>query len=205
MTHAELVTMVGSAHTVAMLAAWGAFHKYGDTHQTVRSSRESASRTIRHLKQRVSEELGKRIESLFAEAGSVPSPILEPDANTYIERPVNPIPSERYRQLLSDFISDSSSHLVSLSYLSRCRESWHCWQHRRSWTTLALGVWQGIALALVGVLDKACAVTLPDWIVISTLAPLGIAVIVFALCSAVILVYDHKIQRIQEDTDGAVE
>ncbi len=168
MAHA-LCDVLLQVHGTIAASAIGAFYFYSDRTEGFISSLNGTEAVLAELRRRISAELGEQLGPVFEVPGSVPSPVLGPDGTAidrgaYVERPVNPIGSESFREALRDFIDDRANSLADYRSLVIARVGWCFWSTLLSRLLLALFVWQ-VALMSLLFLDKYGKVSLADWAV----------------------------------------
>lgn len=197
MTVPDLAGTLLACHGAVLLGALTAFYKYGDRSESFRSAMQATDDLLTTMRRRVSAELAEHLYPVFDDPQTVPSPILGRDGNSYVERPVNPVRSERYRQAVSDFIEGSARALVDYRSLCAARESWSGCRRSLSWAVLVLAMWQA-GSACMSLLTALGGLLWPDDVLLWTLIP-TMLLIGFCFCCLVLTLRDHdKITSIRE-------
>ena len=202
MLHMELVKIVLGVHGPVLLGALAAYYRYGDRTEVFNRSLSGVDSALRRMRQLLSGELGKRLQSVFQGQETVPSLILGPDGNTYTEQCANPWGGELYREALRDFVEGNSNLMTDYHSACQARERWCLWAKRLSWALFSLLVWQACIVGATALLDVICQVQIPDWVFLWAGVPTAIlfAGCLIAMCSC--LRHHDRIQgfRMRYDT-----
>src|SRR6266852_9727879 len=158
MTHSELVNLILGCHTSIFVAASAAYYKYGDRTELFNRSLQGTDSAFGRIRQRITVELADALKPIFENPGSVPTPIFAPSGESYIERAVNPVGSELYKEAIRDFLENSGDAIADYRSLLLARRGWCFWARFLSWSLLGLLVLEILLLASIGLLDKVCEV-----------------------------------------------
>ena len=172
MTHGELVTLTWSSHAAVFVGALAAWYKYGDRSEIFAKSLSGTDETLRRMRTSIASDLSGTLESLLEEDSSEPQPILGPDgaAISYVERPVNFLHGEAYRESVATFLNERADSLADYRALAEARAGWCFWTRFLSWLIYVTLAWQFLAGGVgVLILDKVLSVALPDWLIQGTL------------------------------------
>jgi hypothetical protein len=154
MTHADLISNFLTLHVAIGGTALAVFYYYSDRSDSTIGPLNSTSTVLGELRRQISNDLQTRLEPIFQSPGSVPTPLITLDGGSYIEKPVNPINSEAFRECIRDFLDSSADYVDEYRQLLAARRNWCRWSIYLSWLLIALLVWQGIVLVTLW-LDKA--------------------------------------------------
>lgn len=176
MLHTELVKIVLWVHGPVLLGALAAYYRYGDRTEVFNRSLSGTDSALRRMRQLLSGELGKRLESVFQGQETIPSLIVGPDGNTYTEQCANPLGGELYREALRDFVEGSSNLMTDYHSACLARERWCLWAKRLSWALLGLIVWQFSIVGATALLDLTSLVQIPDWVLLWAGLPTAILI-----------------------------
>jgi hypothetical protein len=157
MTPTDLLNAALGFHGAAFVGAATAYYKYGDRSELFSKSLAGTEAALVQMRSHIADELGRVLAPLFASPGTDPYPILDPTGSRYVERPLNPVGSEAYKEAVRDFCETYSVVIVHYRTLHRSCERWLAWARTISWTILLLTVWELVACAIGGLLK------LDDW------------------------------------------
>lgn len=202
MDHVGLAAGVLSAHAAVLVSAVAAYYKYGDRTEVFTKSLQGTEALLRAMKQRLLDELERHLEATLEGGECVPSPILRPDGNTYVERPVNPIGSERWREALADFVQSNAGTVADYSRAVGARDSWCVWSRRLSWSLLALLCWQILVAGAVGIVDRVCGVPFPGDVLGWSFVPTVLIILNTLFCLAICLARHDTICSLRNRYDA---
>lgn len=203
MTLADPLNSVLGAHGAVLLVAWGALHKYGDRSDLFGKSLAGVDSTLERLRRKISSALARHLEPVFKGAGSDPSPILEPKGNMYIEKPVNPVGGEAYREAVRDFVEGGSEAIADYVALLKARDEWCRWAKTRGWAMLFLFVWEFLAVCALGIGVALLDVPSPKWILSSSLVPTVFLALAVVALFAMVMRQDDRILHGRSRYDAA--
>jgi hypothetical protein len=176
--HVNLIANCLTLHSVVGGTALAVFYYYSDRSDSTIGPLNSTSTVLAELRRRISNDLQTRLEPIFQSPGSVPTPLITLDGGTYIEKPVNAVGSEAFRERVREFLDSTADHLDDYRQLLAARRNWCRWSIRLSWLLIALLVWQGIVLLSL-FFDKAEFYELWDWAVF---VECGVSLVLILLC-----------------------
>ncbi len=154
MSHADLISNFLTLHVAVGGTALAVFYYYSDRSDSTIGPLNATSNVLGELRRRISNDLQTRLEPIFQSPGSVPTPLITLEGGSYIEKPVNPINSEAFRECVREFLDSSADNLDDYRQLSCARRRWCRWSICLSWLLISLLVWQGVVLVLL-YLDKS--------------------------------------------------
>jgi type IV secretory pathway VirB2 component (pilin) len=198
--HAFCETLL-KIHGGIAASAIGAFYFYSDRTEGFVSSLNGTTAVLAELRRRLTGELAEELEPVFENPGSVPSPILMPgeagiDRGAYVERAVNPIGSEAYREAVRECLDDHSNSIADYRSLSLACDCWSSWSHKLSWILLTLFAWEIIVLAILW-MDKTEVFGLADWAMHVTWTITGLLIALAFLAAACRLRYYSRVSRMR--------
>ncbi len=152
MTPTDVLNAALGCHGAVFVGSATAFYKYGDRSELFSKSLAGAEAALVQMRSRIADELGRALAPLFTNPGTDPSPILDQTGSRYVERPINPVGSEAYKETVRDFCEGDSIVILHYRSLDRSLARWLWWARWISWTILLLTVWELVACALGGLL-----------------------------------------------------
>jgi hypothetical protein len=177
MTHGQFVASVLAIHAAVFVVAIAAFYKYGDRTDIFNKSLQETTKTAERIRRKITEALAELLEPVFENPGTVPTPILSPDGETYIEKAINPVRSELFRETLQSFVEEKSEAIADLRSLLAAKGCWCFWAKFLSWSLFVLVVWQITATGGTALLETVLRLQLPDLILYVSLVPTVLLVI----------------------------
>ena len=202
MTHTDLVNVIVAIHGALLGGAFLAYLRYGDRTEVFKRSLEGADELLRRMRQQLVTDLGERLEEVFRDNETVPSPILRADGGTYIEQCTNPVGGERYKECVRDFVEASNEALVEYRSAFMARGSWCFWAKGLSWCIFALIVWEAIVAGSSGLLDRICSIPIPDWVLEWAGAPTAMMVAACLVAAAFCLRRHDTLQKVRLQYDA---
>lgn len=193
MSHADLVTVILSIHGPILLGTLAAYYKYGDRTEIFTRSLQGTDDLLRKMRESLAALLEQRLDPVFRNPGSVPSPIIDPHGDTYIERPINPVGSEQYREALRDFVDAEATRIVDYRSAYEAGMQWCKWSKRLSWALLFFWIYQGAAAGIVIVFDVACSIKIPEFFLLGSIAPTGLLFVFVAVAASMCQWHHTKI------------
>ncbi len=175
MSHSDLVDVLLKMHVTVLLASLAAFYAYSDRTDGFAASLKGTTEVLTELRRRIAKALGDKLTPIFESPGSVPSPVLGPDGGTYVERAVNPVGSEIYRETIRDFVEERADWICDYHSLLSARDRWCFWAGAFRNLLLGLFSWQLITCGLLFA-DKVSALELPVWLMCAISTATGLAV-----------------------------
>lgn len=157
-------------HGSILAVALAAYYKYGDRADVFSKSLQGAEALLKRLRSNISSDLARHLEPVFRSPGSLPSPILTPHESTYVEHPVNPVGSERYRESIRTFLEEAAGSIADYRSVVRACDAWCFWARVRSWAIIFLLMWQFLAVVLLFVLMLIDNI-FPDSVIYATFIP----------------------------------
>lgn len=188
MSHAELISNFLTLHVAIGGTALAVFYYYSDRSDSTIGPLNATSTVLGELRRRISNDLQNRLEPIFQSPGSVPTPLITLEGGSYIEKAVNPINSEAFRECVREFLDSSADNLDEYRQLLCARRRWCRWSICLSWFLIALLVWQGVVLVAL-YLDKSGFYSLLDMTVYITSAITFFLVVTCVTCVVLRLFY----------------
>jgi len=201
MNHADLVMIVLGLHGSILAGALAAWFKFGDRTEVFNRSLQGTESLLKRIRTVFSVELKDGLDAIFENAGSVPSPLLSPSGNTYMERAVNPAGSEHCREILSDFAEANIGIIADYRVASQAKTNWCKWAKRLSWVLLFLGVYQGVS-AIALLFDCMHALRIPDSFLRWSFAPSGLLFVLAAVSAGLCLWHHDRICELRAIYDS---
>ena len=159
MVHAEFVNVALRIHAPLLMASLAAYYKYGDRTELLSKSMQGTDAVLSRMRREIANELGESLQNILENAGTVPTVV---GAETYTERPVNPVGSESYRKAIHDFVENNTNVLCDCRSLRDARDAWCFWARVLSWSILGLLLWQSVVTGSFALFDKLLDVPIPD-------------------------------------------
>jgi len=202
MTHSQLIASVLSVHAAVLAVTLGAYYKYSEHSASFAKSFDGMTATLRRIRRKIAAALAKQLQPVFDGARSDPSPIIDAHGGTYVERPINPVGSESYREAVREFIEGDDGALADYRLLLTARGRWCWWAKTRSWLILSLLFWQVVAASVLGILDRLFGVALPTWLVQWSLLPTATFVLTVLAQCTLIMRQDDIVLHMKEHYDA---
>ena len=198
MTHSELVNTCLAVHGPILLAVVGAYYRFGEHSDFFSNLFKEIEVTIQNIRYEITQDLDQKLRIVIQNAGTIPTPILNSGGNHYIEKPVNPVGSEAYRECIDEFIDSRLTSIIDYKVILRAKNIWFKWIKWRSWCVLCLLGWQILAVGAIAILEKIFGLVFTDWILKGTIIPTGFLVICFVFQSILIMRYRNYLSRVKE-------
>ena len=171
MTHEALAALATNMHAAIFLGALAAYYKYGDRTEVVARSLQGTDLTLRELRRLIAAGLAQNLASDLGDDSTIAALVLEPGSEAYIERPSNPLASERFRDSVRRFVESDISCLVDCRGLVAFRDAWIRSARGLSWTLLLFAMYQAVTAATLGFLDRTGVILLPNPLILWAGAP----------------------------------
>ena len=175
MSHSNFIDVLLKIHVPVLLASLAAFYAYSDRTDGFAASLKGTTEVLTELRRRIAKALRDKLTPIFERSGPVPS-LLGPSGDIYVERAVNPVVSEIYREAIRDFLEERADWVCDYHGLLTARDRWCFWAGAFRNLLLGLFSWQLITCGLLFA-DKVTELGLPVWLtcVISTGTGLAVA------------------------------
>lgn len=197
MTHQELLTLALSVHSGVLMASVAAFYKYGDRSSFAKNLVENARETKQALRYRIAEQLRECLRPVFEDVDVIDvSPILDASGDPWSEEAVNPAGGEKYRDALADFLNSEADAVGDYRTMRIIVPRWEAISCVRSWLVLLTVIWEGLALALIGSLEKLGGYKIRESLLEASLAPTILAVLAFFVASGFMMYLHDQILRL---------
>ena len=186
---ADLLTPVFGVHVVVFSLSLTGLYRYSDRSTLFARALGDTDALLLRMRRRIASTIEDEIRPVIERAGGE---ALIASPHGYVERPVDPIPGDAFREAVHRFLHSDATALVDYGRLYRARNKWCSWARALSWTVLALGCWEALCLLVLGFVGTLLTVPIPTVIVTCSLGPTAVLVAVFFSCHAGLL-YHHDV------------
>lgn len=185
-------------HATILPFAMVALYRYSDRTQLFSKTVGDMDGALTRMRRRVASALQDSLRPVMEDTED-PTLLLDSSGNdvSYRSRATDAVDSERFREALLSFMDSHCESLAHFQELLRARNNWCYCARRLSWCVLALTVWQILAIAVVGLVDKLFQVTLPFCFLLLSFFPTAFLVGALFLFLALCMwhqdrIHDHK-------------
>ena len=193
MIHDALTSVALGTHATLLVGVLAAYYKYGDRTEITARGLQGTDATLREIRRKIAASLADAVREQLA----APTLILEASTESYVERPSNPLESERYREAVRDFVEGNSSFLIDCRNLTLYRNAWLRAARRLSWILLAFGAYEGAVAGALALVDKTGVFSIPDVAVLLAAIPTALFFLAGLLCLGSMQVDHDRIMSIR--------
>ncbi|QEG17853.1 MULTISPECIES: hypothetical protein [Gimesia] len=190
MCHSELIELLLGIHVAVLLGSLAAFYAYSDRTDGFAASLKGNNETLRELRRKICRALEINLNPVFESPGAVPSPVLGPNGGTYVERSVNPVGSEIYRESIRDFLEDRIEFICDYHSLFNASKRWCFWTDSFRNIVLGLFCWQ-LFSSFIFLIDKATKVDISLW-VLASFSTISVLAIMSAIISVIFRLIHYR-------------
>ena len=190
----DLITWVLGVHAVVLPLSLTGLYRYSDRSAFFARALGDTDALLLRMRRRVATAIEDEIRPVIERAGGE-ALIVSPTG--YVERPVDPVSGDAFREAIHRFLHSDATALVDYGRLYRARNKWCSWARTLSWTVLTLGFWEALCLFILGFVGTLLNAPIPDAIVACSLGPTAVLVAAFFSSHAGLLhqhdvIHDNK-------------
>ena len=191
----DLLNLVLGVHGVALPLCFAGLYRYSDRSTLFAKSVGDTDELLLRMRRTVTLAIQDELAPVVRRAGGDPQ-IVWPSG--YVERAVDPIPSDAFKEAVLRFLHARSGALVDYVEVHRARNKWIVWARALSWTVLCLSAWETLCLTVLGFVGTLLGVSIPEAAITWSLVPTVVFVAAFFCCQASLLrqhdvIHDNKI------------
>ncbi len=182
MTHDALVGLNIGAHAALLLGVLAAYYKFGDRTEIIDRSLQGTEATLKEIRRIISSHLADNLRRDLGPSSPASSIVVLATAESYVERPSNPFDSERFRDVIREFVEDETASLVDCRNLILSRDSWMRAVRQLGRCLLLFAAYEGIVAGVLVFLDKAVVYQFPDVVIKLTAIPTSLFFLFAVFC-----------------------
>ena len=180
----DLLNAALSVHGIVLPLSMAGLYRYSDRSNMFAKSLGDTDELLRRMRRGVSTAIQDELAPVIRRAGGEPV-IVAPSG--YVERAVDPIPSDAFREAVLRFLHANGGALVDYGQVHRARNKWAWWARALSWTVLCLAAWEAFCLMGLGFVGSLLRVPIPEVVITWSLTPTALLVVAFFCCQAALL------------------
>lgn len=198
MTHEALTLIALGNHAVLLAGGLAAYYKYGDRTDITGRSLQGTEATLTGIRRLIAASLAKSLrQQLEAPPTTSPTIILEASEQAYVERPSNPLDSERFRDAVREFVEGDTASLIDCRNLVRLRDAWLRVSKRLSHILLAFVAYQALVAAALAFVDRTDVYHFADLAILLSAVPTVLLFAASLVCSAMMQGSHNRILEIR--------
>lgn len=193
MMQLDMLTWALGVHGVVLPLSLTGLYRYSDRSSLFAKALEGTDELLLRIRRRVATTIEDELGPVIQRAGG--SPLLV-DLSGYVERPVDPVSSDAFREAIQRFLHSDATALVDYVQVYRARNVWCSWARTLSWTVLGLSFWEVVCLVVLGLAGMIFRVPIPETIIACSFVPTALLIVTFFSCHAGLL---HQYDVIHEN------
>ena len=180
----DLLNLVLGVHGVVLPLSLAGLYRYSDRTTLFAKSLGDTDELLLRMRRSVATAIQDELAPVIQRAGG--EPVIVGPAG-YVERAVDPIPSDAFREAMLSFLHANTGALVDYGQVHRARNKWAAWARALSWTVLFLAAWEAFCLMVLGFVGSLLSVPIPAGTFNLSLVPTALLAMSFFGCQAALL------------------
>jgi len=208
-----LLSDLPSFHVGILIPAIAAYYRYGSRSEWPAKPLAGVDGTVRNVRSRIANDLSATITPVLRSAGTTPTPVADPSLDkvertgefeagwTYVERPVDALASEAYKEALRRFVDATSDSVADYRTILEGRRAWYSAARLLGWGVLLLLVWELAAAFITYLGPRLLSFVVPLSLIRWSFLPTA-GLLVVTISSLIALhVYQERIQKVKDRYD----